>query len=568
MFLTLVNIAGSLALFLYGMKVMSDGIQKAAGDKLRSILAYVTDNRFAAVFTGFAITSIIQSSSATTVMVVSFVNAGLLSLIQAIGVIMGANIGTTVTGWIVALLGFKVKIYNFALPAIGLGMILLFVRRIGKRNWGEGIVGFGLLFLGLKFLKDSVPDISQNPKILEFLNAYTGKGFLSFIIFVLAGTIITCIVQSSSATMAITLTMAYSGWIDFPTAAALVLGENIGTTITANIASVDTSTNARRAARIHTLFNVMGVLWMAVVFTPFLRLVDLIVPGEIMGVGGHGAGGSEASGSEAGSITAHLAMFHTLFNLTNTLLFIGFVPHLARLIEWIVKDKQAAAPNAYQLKYVATSLQDTPEFNILNARCEIQRMARITEEMFTIFLDVFNHPKKKMGTEIEQLKTMEDYTDQMQEEISKYLVECMRENLTRQSADSINIMIRILDELESIGDRCYNLILLAQRRYDKKIVFSPKAIEEITPYARAVQSFLEFNRLHLKDHLDRTDISMAYKLEDEINNLRNTLKRHAQRRIKRGANVKAEILYIDILRQIERIGDFSLSISKALLDMR
>jgi phosphate:Na+ symporter len=283
MFATIVEIAGSLALFIYGMKVMSDGVQKAAGERLHRIMNYMTGNRFAGVLTGFLITGIIQSSSATTVMVVSFVNAGLLSLNQSIGVIMGANIGTTVTGWIVALLGFKVKITALALPAVAVGLVLVLARRLRKREWGEALIGFGLLFLGLQFLKGSVPEIRDNPEVLHFLSRYTDMGLLSFLIFVCAGTVLTVVVQSSSAAMAITLTMAYAGWIDFPTAAAIVLGENIGTTVTAFVASIGTSVNARRAARVHLLFNVAGVLWMAAAFNPFLRLVELLVPGDLGG---------------------------------------------------------------------------------------------------------------------------------------------------------------------------------------------------------------------------------------------------------------------------------------------
>ncbi|MCD6396145.1 MAG: Na/Pi cotransporter family protein, partial [Spirochaetaceae bacterium] len=310
----ILSIAGSLGLFLFGMKIMSDGIQKAAGDRLKAILNLMTKNRVFAVFTGFFITALIQSSSATTVMIVSFVNAGLLNLGQAIGVIMGANIGTTVTGWIVALLGFKIKITSMALPSIGIGLPFFFSKNINKKEFGEILIGFGLLFLGLAFLKDSVPDIKSHPEILEFIQNLTGYGIGSIILFVIIGSLITVIVQSSSAAMAITLTMAWSGWIDFPTAAAIVLGENIGTTITAYLASIGTSINARRASRAHTLFNIFGVIWMLILFKPFIYLVDIIVPGDI------------SAGSNPASIPAHLAMFHTLFNLINTIFSIFFIP--------------------------------------------------------------------------------------------------------------------------------------------------------------------------------------------------------------------------------------------------
>ena len=546
------HIAGSLGLFLFGMKFMSDGIQKSAGERLRTIMNYMTINRYAAVLTGFLITALVQSSSATTVMVVSFVNAGLLSLVQAIGVIMGANIGTTATGWIIAILGFKVNISAIALPVIGIGLPLFLARKLGKREWGEILIGFGLLFMGLKFLKESIPDIRSNPEVLEFLTRLTGKGFVSFLIFVLTGTILTFIVQSSSAAMAITLTMAYSGWIDFPTAAAIVLGENIGTTITAYIASIGTSLNARRSARFHLLFNCMGVIWMAVVFRPFLSLVDLVIPGDVMNKDG---------------ITSHLAMFHTLFNAANTLLFIGFVPHLARLVERLVRKGAQDMEKVYRLKYIATGIQGTPEINIMNARKEILKMSEITEEMFSIFLNVFHHPKKKMGDEVERLKRMEDYTDQMQEQISLFLVECLKENLNPGSAANVNAMIRIVDELESIGDSCYNLILLSERRYKKKMSFPKVAVDEIVPFSKIVLEFLELNRSYLDSHPNQIDINKAYQIEDRINLTRNDMQKLAQKRLRKGSNVKAEFLLIDIVKHIEHIGDFSLNISQALRNM-
>ena len=545
----LLQIAGSLGLFLFGMKFMSDGIQKSAGERLRTIINYMTINRFAAVGTGFLVTSLVQSSSATTVMVVSFVSAGLLSLTQAIGVIMGANIGTTVTGWIVALIGFKVNISAVALPAIGIGLPLFMVRKLDRRDWGEILIGFGLLFLGLKFLKESVPDIRSSPEVLEFLTRFTGRGFLSFILFVVTGTVLTFIVQSSSAAMAITLTMAYSGWIDFPTAAAIVLGENIGTTITAYIASLGANVDARRAARFHLLFNCIGVIWMAAVFRPFLALVDYFIPGEIV---------------TADGITSHLAMFHTLFNVTNTLLFLGFVRQMTWLVERLVKKKAEEVENVYRLKYIATGIQDTPEINIMNAKKEICRMAEITEDMFSIFLNVFYHPNTKMRDEVEKLKQMEDFTDQMQEQISLYLIECLKENLNATSAANVNSMIRIVNELESIGDSCYNLILLSERRYRKKMSVSKRAMKEIEPFSQVVMEFLELNRSYLESHPGKIDLTTAYEMEDSINSYRNEMKKLAQKRLSKGADVRSELLFIDIVKHVEHIGDFSLNISEAL----
>lgn len=548
MILTILQIAGSLGLFLYGMKVMSSGIQRAAGDKLQRVLRFMTGNRFAAVLTGFAVTGLVQSSSATTVMVVGFVNAGLLTLRQAIGVIMGANIGTTITGWIVAILGFKVKIAIIALPAIGIGLPLRLSRRLGKQDWGEALSGFGLLFLGLDFLKKSVPDIQSNPEFLQFLSQLTDLGPLSFIIFVAVGTVLTIIVQSSSAAMAITLTMAYQGWIDFPTAAAIVLGENIGTTATAFIASIGTGVNARRASRAHTLFNLAGVLWMAFLFRPFLRFIDIIIPGPILN----------------GDITAHLAMFHTMFNIVNTFLFVGFIKQLEFLITKLAKARPGESPMVYQLKYISSQFQETAELNLVNAKLELSRMAEIAEDMFKRFLLVFHNPDKKMGNEVEELKSLEEFTDKMQEAISQYLAECARQGLNEKSAINVNAMIRIAHELENIGDSCFNLMVLAQRRYDKKISLNEQALEELSPYIETVEQFITFTKDHLNEHLSREELETAYLYEDKINDFRNRLKDDAQTRLKDGSQVKSELLYIDIVRHIEQIGDHSLNVAQAL----
>lgn len=553
MIMSILQIIGSLGLFLYGMNVMSEGIQKAAGERLQSVLGFMTRNRFAAVVTGFAMTCLIQSSSATTVMVVSFVNAQLLSLTQAIGVIMGANIGTTITGWIVAILGFKFKIAAIAVPVIGIGMPLYFAKAWGKKDLGQALIGFGLLFLGLSMLKNSVPDIKNNPEILEFLANYTDMGFLSWLFFVVVGSILTVIVQSSSAAMAITLTMAYSGWIDFPTAAAIVLGENIGTTITAYLASIGTNVNARRASRAHLMFNVMGVFWMAFLFKPFLELVEAVVPGELVGTEG---------------IPSRLAMFHTLFNITNTLLWVGFVPLLAKLVIKMVPERPGDVKEKYELKFISASIQETPEINIIKAKLELSKMAEILEQMYEKYLGVFHHPEMKMGNEVEELKNLEDYTDQMQEQISAYLVECSKEHLTDVSASNVAAMMRIVNELESIGDSIYNLILLAQRRYDKKLKISKSALEELEPYIKQVQDFIGFLRSHLNKPLPEADLLKALEIEQQIDKSRNTLTKSARKRLRKGGNVKSELLYIDIVRHLEHIGDYAINVAESLRTMK
>lgn len=549
------QIIGSLGLFLYGMKVMSDGIQKAAGERLHRILDMMTVNRFTAVFTGFIITALIQSSSATTVMVVSFVNAGLLNLVQAIGVIMGANIGTTVTGWIVAIIGFKFKISHIALPAIGIGLPLLLSKRMGKQEWGEAIIGFGLLFLGLSFLKNSVPDIKNNPELLRFISGLTGSGLGSFFIFVIIGTVLTVIVQSSSAAMAITLTMANAGWIDFPTAAAVVLGENIGTTITAFLASIGTGTTAKRASRAHTLFNLFGVLWMAVFFHPFLNLVNFLVPGNVFSAGA------------AELIPAHLAMFHSLFNITNTLIFMTFTRKFAGIVEKLLPEKEEPDKNRYVLKYIATGLQDTAELNILKAKAEIIKMAKIICSMFEdVKLSV-----KSNDTNLERtlniIKDNEDYTDQMQEQLTEFLAECASQGLNEQSTRNITAMIRIVEEMESIADSCYNLAILSKRKTGMDMDFSDYYGKEDTPYISLVGDFLDFIYSHIKhlgSNLPENELAKAHRFEERINARRNKEKEAAIGRMQKGSNVKSELLYIDFIKHLEHIGDHALNIAQAL----
>ncbi len=550
----ILQIIGSLGLFLYGMKVMSEGIQKSAGDRMRSILKLMTGNRFAAIFTGFAITAIIQSSSATTVMVVSFVNANLMNLTQAIGVILGANIGTTVTGWIVAILGFKVKVTALAIPAIAIGFPFLFVKKLKHKDFGEVLVGFGLLFLGLGFLKESVPDIKSHPEVLAFISNMSSGGYLSMIFYVILGTLITAIVQSSSAAMAITLTMAYSGWIDYPAAAALVLGQNIGTTITAFLASLGTSVTARRASRAHILFNIIGTIWVMILFNPFLKLIDIMMPGPVYGP------------ENAANLPQHLALFHTMFNVANTLIFLPFINQFAKAVERLVPAKAGEHEDIYhyQFKYLSSGVQDTPELYIIAVKDEVVKMTNVVSEMFSRFREVFNNPDTEMSKEVKQLKKMEELTDQMQEQLSQFLVNVAQENLTPHSAQEINSLVRIINELESIGDCCFNLILLSERRYNKGYHFTEESHKKLDDYSELVQQFIDFIRDHMDRKITNTDLQTANKYENEINTIRNDMRKMAQRDLKAGAHVKTELLLLDKVRHLEHIGDYCINIAEAL----
>ncbi|HRW63317.1 MAG TPA: Na/Pi symporter, partial [Bacteroidales bacterium] len=358
-FLDFLTLVGSLGLFLYGMKLMSEALQKIAGDNMRNILAKMTSNPVKGVFTGLLITVVIQSSSATTVMMVSFVNAGLLSLTESIGVIMGANIGTTVTAWLISILGFKVDISIISLPLIGIGFPLLFSRTGKKKSWGEFIIGFAMLFLGLDFLKNSVPDIKSHPDILEFLRDYTSSGFGSHLLFLTIGTVLTIIIQSSSATMALTLVMCNNGWISFDIAAAMVLGENIGTAVTANIAAAVANVSAKRAARAHLIFNIMGVIWVSLIFNFFLSSINWF----ILKIGGVSPYDSPLA------IPIALSIFHSSFNIANTLIFIWFTKFIIAIVTKLVPQREEA--EEFRLKYINTGLLSTAELSIHQAKKEI-----------------------------------------------------------------------------------------------------------------------------------------------------------------------------------------------------
>lgn len=541
------RVLGSLGLFLFGMKIMSEGIQKTAGDRLQRILNFMTGNRFAAVFTGFAITAIIQSSSATTVMVVSFVNAGLLSLFQAIGVIMGANIGTTVTAWVVSLIGFKMNVSALALPAIGIGFVLYMAIKWGLKDQGEAILGFGILFLGLDFLTKSLPKIDHES--IAFIASVSNLGFLSEMIGAAVGMGVTLIVHSSSASTAIFITMAFNGIIDFPMAAAMILGANIGTTIDAFLASIGTRAAAKRAALVHVLFNVIGSFLALALFQPFLHLVDILTPGDPAGA----------------AITTHLAMLHTVFNTINATLFLPFMKPFEKLVTFLIKDDPKEVQAVYRLPYTAASIQETPELQIPRAEKEIQDMATLVCGMFEQFQAALH--AKHGGTVddlVEQLKEKEDYADQMREQISRFLIECTRAQLSPRSEQRVAQLLRIVADLEDMTDDCYSLSLTLQRSYHKKLEFNRKELDSLEPYILLVRDFLVFVSEHLGKSLSAEDLEHAKALEKSIDRFRSKLKKLARKNIESGAEVKTELLFIDLVRRIEKLGDYSYSITESL----
>ena len=540
------QLIGSLGFLLFGMKLLSDGIQKSAGESLHRILGLMTGNRILSVLTGLFITMIIQSSSATTVMVVSFVNAGLLTLKQSVGVIFGANIGTTITAWIVSFFGFQFDIAAFAVPVFGIGYVLNSFKRLGRQSLGEALMGFGLLFLGLDMLSSIMPEVSAEN--MRFLEAFTEHGALSIALGILAGLILTIIIHSSSAATAIILTMSYNKLLPWEFAAAMVLGSNIGTTIDSVIASIGTKVNARRAAFVHVMFNVAGTVLAVIFFRPLLSLVDFMVPGDVYS-----------------AITAHIAMLHTVFNVLNTLIFLPFVDQIAAISEKLVKPGENETPDIYRLDVQPARLKENATAALVRAEKEIADMVSIAASMFNrIRATLSGDDRSSITKEMVPLANEEAYADQMQEELSKYLVHCKDLPLTENQSNNISQMLRIVDELESMTDDCYSVGLLLNRSVEKKMSFAPEDLERLDPYIDLVNRFLEFIRSNINRHLSTEQLEEARTLEDQIDLFRKNLKKVARKRLESGADVKSELLYIDLVRHLEKIGDRAFSISEAL----
>ena len=548
------DLIGGLGIFLIGMRWMSDGIQRRAGSKFRRLLHSMTNNRFAGVVTGLGVTSLIQSSSATTVLLVSLVNAGLITLRQSIGVVMGANIGTTLTAWIVSIVGFQMKITDFALPAIAIALPLHFSKRPRLREFADILIGFGLLFLGLHLMKESVPDIRNNPDVLAFLQGWSEMGYLSILLFILIGAVLTVIVQSSSAAMTITITMAFRGWISFPVAAAIVLGENIGTTVTAFLASLPMGSTAKRTARAHMIFNVVGVVWMLLVFYPFTRLIDLIIPG---------------AATDPTAIPLHLSMFHTLFNVANTSLLIGLVGPLTRLVEWMVPERVVIARTGeYRLALVASNIPDALDSNLITLRHEVADMSARAAVMLKSVMDAAKDPNQ-MPEVRKELESAEQHLDDMQEAITAFLTGSMRETVSDDQARSIQSIQRIAHELESISDSCFSIGMLMERLQRKGWKLHEDADDELYTYTAQVLRFLDYNGDLLQGKDGQVDLDHAFELEKKIDKVRNKLKKRSRRVIERDEHpdVKGELAFIDIVRHLEHIGDYSLNVSEAVAEL-
>ena len=552
-FLTLI---GSLGLFLYGMKLMSEALQKVAGRKLRNFLAAMTSNRVMGVFTGLSITAIIQSSSATTVMIVSFVNAGLLTLTESAGVIMGANIGTTITAWIIAILGFKVKMSILAYPIIGIGFPLIFSKKTRNQSWGEVLVGFALLFIGLESLKSRVPNIGENPEMLEFLKNFTRMGFGSTLIFLIIGTILTVVIQSSSATMALTLVMCNNGWISFEAAAAMVLGENIGTTITANIAAMVANSAAKRAARLHLIFNIIGVVWVLSILPMFLRGVDSITQ-SVTG---------ESAFTNAGSVPVALSFFHTAFNILNVLIQIWFVKFLVMVVKRLVPEKEDE--QEFRLKYIKFGMLSTSELSMLQARKEIVLYAQQTKKLFGRLRNMMDEKnQRRFVRQFEKIENGENKSDDMEVSIAKYLTKVAEGELSKESSKGISSMLRIIDEIESIGDSCLNIGRAIWRARDKDEKFTPEMKERILEMFSLIDKSLDTMIENLGKNTSDVNNRSSVNIEKRINEYRNELRsQHVQDIENEKYSYQIGTLYKDIFSESEKIGDYIYDVTQSIVE--
>ncbi len=555
-FYDFLKLLGSLALFLYGMKIMSEGLQKFAGDRLRKILTAMTTNRVTGVLTGVLITALIQSSSATTVMVVSFVNAGLLTLSQSIGVIMGANIGTTVTAWIISALGFQVDIAAFALPLLAFGIPLLFSQKSSRKSIGEFIFGFSFLFMGLSLLKANAPDLGENPEMLSFVQNYTDMGYLSILLFVAIGSVLTMIVQASAATMAITLIMCANGWISFELGAALVLGENIGTTITANLAALTGNTQSKRAALAHLVFNVFGVIWVLCLFTPFTEGITWFVENVMK------------PQNEAVAVPYMLSAFHTTFNICNVLILIWFVPFIEKTVCALIPQKEQ--DEEYRLRFISGGLLSTAELSIVQARKEINLFAERTRKMFH-FVDDLLHTKNEndFAKLFSRIEKYENISDSMEVEIANYLNMVSDGRLSSESKLQIRSMLREVTEIESIGDSCYNLARTINRKYKGNMDFTEKQYEHIRQMFQFTDDALGQMIKVLEDDRHSVDVNQTFNIENEINNYRNQLKNQNVLDVNnKEYDYQMGVHYMDIIGECEKLGDYVVNVVEARMDIK
>ena len=560
----LLKLIGALGFFIYGMKVMSDGLQKAGGSKMRQILGGMTSNRYFGVLTGFLITALLQSSSATTVMTVSFVNAGLLTLVESAGVMMGANIGTTITAWIISILGFKVKMSAIALPIIAFGMPMMFARKTKTKNWGEFLVGFALLFIGLSELKNAVPDIKNNPEVLNFLAGFADISFLSRLMFVGVGTLLTIVVQSSTAAMALTLVLCNTGVIPFEVAAAMVLGENIGTTITAELASLVGNVHAKRSARIHSMFNIVGVTWMLILMPYALDIVEYISMNYFGSISPYTA--VDGWGDSMSPVPIALSIFHTGFNLLNVLMLIWFVPLLVKIAERTVKS-QGDSDEEFHLEHIGGGLMQTAELSVLEAQKEVIKFGKITSRLYNMILELRKETdSRKFNKLMERIKKYEDITDRMEVEIADYLAKASQGEMSDSASFKVRSMISIINDMERIGDICYQMSISIERKKERKAEFTAESKKSIEGMLSEVQKALDIMNNNLNSEYSQVTLTEADNAEININNMRNKLRKEYLQKIEKGEMpIQTGMIYNNLIHSLEKVGDHIFNITEAIV---
>lgn len=577
----LLKLIGSLGVFLYGMKLMSESLQKLAGNKMRQILTAMTSNRITGVLTGIFITALIQSSSATTVMVVSFVNAGLLDLVGSIGVILGANVGTTVTSWLVAGLGLgKFSMSDLALPIIGCTLPLLFSKERSRKNWGEMFIGFGLLFLALRFLQETMPtDIHDFPGVGEFIQKISFLGFRSWIIFLLIGAVLTTIFQSSSATVALTLVICSKGWIGYEDAAAMIMGENIGTTITANIAAAVANVQAKRAALAHFIINVFGVVWLFAIFPPFLHFIgDLSVSLHISRYNPvysdprllEQAFSPEARIGVLASINAAmplvLSLFNTLAKGINVAILIWFTKFLAKFVSRIIPPK--TGEDAFKLKHIKIGLLSTPDASLFQAKQEISLYGQNTLEMYHKMIQGFDMPRSEYEKTFDQLQQMEDESDQVEVEIADYLTKVSESKLSTENSQRVRAMFKIVSEVESVADSILNIAKAINRRNEQNITFPEELSNKLKHMFALVDESIVVMCSNLNIEYTQVNAKKAYELEKAINDYRTILKQeHLMAVEEKRYDYTMGIIYSDMFSESEKIGDYTINVTQAIKEI-
>ncbi len=553
----IVQIIGAIGMFIYGMKLMSESIQRAAGAQFRNTLSNITSNKWIGLLTGFFITGLIQSSSATTVMTVSFVNAGLLTVTESIGLILGANIGTTVTGWLVSVVGYKLVLSTYSVPLFGIGVPLLFVKSGKWKYWGEFIIGFATLFLGLGFMREAVPALNDDPLMLEWLKNFTEFGIWSNLFFVLIGIVIAVLVQSSSVAMAITLTMCAQGWLPFEVAAALILGENIGTTSTALISSVIGNRNAKITARIHTWFNVIGVTWMILILPWFLMVLCSVTGIDIDNINGNPA-----------NIAIGLSAFHTLFNVLNAILLINFPSVLVRLASLGLHDIHDTDSREKIKMNIIGSTNGMPEMATIQLQKETAKFGDIIVRMAEHFNTIINTTDvKKQQKLFKRIKQYEEMTDEMEIEITEYITNLSKEEMTSQTSLILRNILSICNDLERIADIYYSLTIVLQKKADENLYFLAEQREKINQLSTLIAQACKI----MSQNLGVVDYTTVQKIdavaaEKKINTLRNEMREeHLLRLGSADYNVKSAMVYNNVFTSLERIGDHILNVTEAVV---